>query len=134
LSLPVLCILAILTGDIHSALEYPHLHEVDFLVCLSISVLLGFVLNFAMFWCTIVNSPLDLTVAGQFKAISQTVVGLFIFGGIRLTVLNSIGLLVNSVGGIWYASIKAHEVRQKEIHDIENNLLKQANDTQPKPT
>jgi len=97
------------TGDISRALQFENLYDFGFQVCLTVSILLGFVLNFAMFWCTIVNSPLDLTVAGQFKAISQTIVGLFVFGGIKLTMLNSVGLIVNTIGGLWYARIKANE-------------------------
>jgi len=110
LSLPFLITLSLVTGDVHRALEYPHLWQIDFQICLGVSVILGFVLNFAMFWCTIINSPLDLTVAGQFKAISQTIVGLFLFGGIKLTLLNTIGLVVNTIGGLWYARIKTTEI------------------------
>jgi hypothetical protein len=40
-----------------------------------------------MFLCTTLNSPVTLTVAGQFKAVAQTMLGLIVFGGVKIVLL-----------------------------------------------
>jgi hypothetical protein len=62
---------------------YPNLHclvtlelqaaSLMFGVILVISLVMGIVLNFTMFWCTIVNSALTTTIVGVLKGVGSTV-------------------------------------------------------------
>eukprot|EP01126_Amoeba_proteus_P056253 TRINITY_DN7052_c0_g2_i1.p1 TRINITY_DN7052_c0_g2~~TRINITY_DN7052_c0_g2_i1.p1 ORF type:complete len:190 (+),score=37.52 TRINITY_DN7052_c0_g2_i1:471-1040(+) len=114
IALPILIFFFFFFRGLDSVLAYPNWADTSFLVCLFLSLSLGLLLNFAMFLCTIVNSPLDLTVAGQFKALGQTLLGLVLLGGMKLTVLNSIGLTLNTLGGVWYSAIKYYEGKERE--------------------
>lgn len=47
--------------------------SLTFSVILVISLVMGIVLNFTMFWCTIVNSALTTTIVGVLKGVGSTV-------------------------------------------------------------
>lgn len=47
--------------------------SLTFSVILLISLVMGIVLNFTMFWCTIVNSALTTTIVGVLKGVGSTV-------------------------------------------------------------
>jgi hypothetical protein len=47
--------------------------SVSFTVILIISLVMGIVLNYTMFWCTIVNSALTTTIVGVLKGVGSTV-------------------------------------------------------------
>ena len=70
------------------------------------SAIQAFLLNWFIFLCSTINSPLTTSVTGQIKSIVTTVLGLFMFGDVELTTLLTIGLILSSVASIWYAKIK----------------------------
>lgn len=43
---------------------------------------------------------------GQLKAILQTVIGLFTFGGVAMNFAFGMGLTISTFAGIWYGQIK----------------------------
>lgn len=43
---------------------------------------------------------------GQIKTIATTVVGLFLFGDVVISPLNSIGLFIGVFGSLWYSFVK----------------------------
>lgn len=48
-------------------------HSTYFMVMLILSLVMGIVLNFTMFLCTIVNSALTTTIVGVLKGVGSTV-------------------------------------------------------------
>jgi len=84
---------------------------------------LAFLLNYAIFLCTTVNSALVTSVVGQIKTIATTVIGLFLFGDVIITVMNSVGLCLGVLGSLWYSFIKYEQQRAKtKIDRAANNV------------
>ncbi|CAM0913181.1 unnamed protein product [Alopecurus aequalis] len=113
LSLPFLFFIIIATG------EFPHSLVVlsekvssmdttsgSFTVILLISLVMGIVLNYTMFWCTIVNSALTTTIVGVLKGVGSTTLGFVVLGGVKVHALNVTGLVINTFGGVWYSYAK----------------------------
>ncbi|KAJ9461263.1 UDP-sugar transporter sqv-7 [Diplonema papillatum] len=63
-------------------------------------------LNFSLFLCASVNSPLTTTVVGVMKAVVTTGLGFFVLGGARVTTVNFSGIVVNTAGGCLYTWAK----------------------------
>lgn len=78
----------------------------DVIVAVFLYVVLGAVLNWSTFWCTAVNSPVTTGVAGNFKGILSTIVGVLLYGS-SLSGLGWIGLSLNTAGGIAYSLSEA---------------------------
>jgi solute carrier family 35 protein len=70
------------------------------------SAVQALLLNYTMFLCSTVNSPLATSITGQLKNLLQTLVGLFMFGDVTPTPLLNIGLAVSSFASSWYGYIK----------------------------
>ncbi|XP_013623398.1 UDP-galactose/UDP-glucose transporter 7-like [Brassica napus] len=106
LSLPFLSFLIIATGEFPNSCSY-----LPFLVILVLSLVMGIVLNFTVFLCTIVNSALTTTIVGVLKGVGSTTQGFVLLGGVEVHALNVSGLVVNTAGGVWYSYAK---YRQKK--------------------
>ncbi|ERN07201.1 hypothetical protein AMTR_s00019p00170070 [Amborella trichopoda] len=126
LSLPFLLFLIIVTG------EFPHslyslldkANSLSFTVILILSMVMGIVLNFTMFWCTIVNSALTTTIVGVLKGVGSTTLGFVLLGGVEVHALNVTGLVINTSGGVWYSYAKYQQKKNKPrkvITDAESN-------------
>jgi len=125
LSLPIIVVITL-------ALEWKQLMAFNkwlnpgFLVVFFMSSIQAFLLNYFMFLCSTINSPLTTSITGQLKSILQTIFGLFAFGGVQMTTYLSIGLSVSTFGGVWYGYIKYIEqvTKTKSVanrhHDIES--------------
>lgn len=108
LSIPFLFFIIVATG------EFPHSLSVlsektasaSFSVILLISLVMGIVLNYTMFWCTIVNSALTTTIVGVLKGVGSTTLGFMVLGGVKVHALNVTGLVINTFGGVWYSYAK----------------------------
>lgn len=59
-------------------------------------------LNYSMFKCTLVNSPLTTSVTGQSKNIIVAFVGLFALGDVIFDPINVLGHCICSVGAVMY--------------------------------
>ncbi|KAL6606042.1 hypothetical protein ACP70R_041695 [Stipagrostis hirtigluma subsp. patula] len=125
LSIPFLFFLIIATG------EFPHSLSVlsaktaslSFSVVLVMSLVMGIVLNFTMFWCTIVNSALTTTIVGVLKGVGSTTLGFVLLGGVEVHALNVTGLVINTFGGIWYSYAKYKQKKKtprKTVPDEES--------------
>lgn len=117
LSLPFLAAVLLFTGELTDSI--PLLIEkcsesVPFTVAVTASLVMGLVLNYTMFLCTIVNSALTTTIVGVLKGVVTTIFGFFFMGGVDFHLLNVCGLVVNSLGGIWYSVAKYREKQSKE--------------------
>ncbi|XP_077222490.1 UDP-galactose/UDP-glucose transporter 7-like isoform X2 [Tasmannia lanceolata] len=115
LSLPFLLFLIIATGEFpHSlALLFEKANSLPFLVILILSLVMGIILNYTMFLCTIVNSALTTTIVGVLKGVGSTTLGFVLLGGVQVHALNVTGLVVNTAGGVWYSYAKYHQKKRK---------------------
>ncbi|XP_068648710.1 UDP-galactose/UDP-glucose transporter 7-like isoform X2 [Aristolochia californica] len=88
-------------------------NSLSFLVILILSLVMGIVLNFTMFWCTIVNSALTTTIVGVLKGVGSTTLGFVLLGGVHVHALNVTGLVINTAGGVWYSYAKYQQKKNK---------------------
>lgn len=124
LSLPFLLFVIIATGEFPNslALLFAKSNSLYFLAILILSLVMGIVLNFTMFLCTIVNSALTTTIVGVLKGVGSTTFGFVLLGGVEVHALNVMGLVINSAGGVWYSYAKYQQKKNKPpnlIPDIE---------------
>jgi len=127
LSLPVIALLVLFT-EWDLLVAYDQWSSLGFHFVFFMSALQAFALNYFVFLCSTLNSPLTTSITGQIKSILQTIVGLFTFGGVILTTSLIFGLFMSTVGGIWYGYVKYIEQTvqskskvDKNIVDLENN-------------
>eukprot|EP00850_Spirogloea_muscicola_P007982 SM000041S15541 [mRNA] locus=s41:781249:783761:+ [translate_table: standard] len=116
LSLPVLVILVMITGEVQASL--PLLLEltngsIAFLALFVFTLVMGCLLNYSLFLCTICNSALTTTIVGTLRSVFGTILGFFVLGGVKATVLIVTGVTVNTAGGIWYTVTKYKERHSK---------------------
>ncbi|XP_031276438.1 UDP-galactose/UDP-glucose transporter 7 isoform X2 [Pistacia vera] len=124
LSLPFLLFLILITGEFPNSLSLliAKSYSFTFLVILTLSLVMGIVLNFTMFLCTIVNSALTTTIVGVLKGVGSTTLGFVVLGGVQVHTLNVTGLVINTAGGVWYSYAKYHQKKNKPpkvISDVE---------------
>ena len=73
----------------------------------TVAVCLGLSISHSTYVCTRYNEPLTTSVAGNFKNVLMTVVGMFAFGDYVFEWKNLIGISVSMAGAVWYAAHKA---------------------------
>ncbi|KAG0473996.1 hypothetical protein HPP92_015853 [Vanilla planifolia] len=131
LSLPFLLLLIVATGEFPESLSLllEKAHSFTFFVVFVLSLVMGILLNFTMFFCTIVNSALTTTIVGVLKGVGSTTLGFVLLGGVEVHLLNVIGLVINTAGGVWYSYAKYRQKRKgtkktsfdEEAHQKEKN-------------
>ncbi|KAG7020331.1 UDP-galactose/UDP-glucose transporter 7 [Cucurbita argyrosperma subsp. argyrosperma] len=116
LSLPFLLFLIIATGEFPDSLSllFAKSNSFSFLVIFLLSLVMGIVLNFTMFLCTIVNSALTTTIVGVLKGVGSTTLGFVILGGVEVHALNVTGLVINTAGGVWYSYAKYQQKKKSK--------------------
>lgn len=117
LSLPVLFVLILCSGEgsaAVSAFDERMKSSKFFLALLIFSLFLGSLLNYSLFLCTLWNSALTTTVVGAMKGLVSSVLGFFVLGGVKVTVLVVLGVSMNTFGGVWYAVVKYHQ-KHREV-------------------
>lgn len=111
LALPFISMIVLAVGEIPTVLAYEHWMSPSFLIVLGFSLFMGLVLNYALFLCTEKTSPTSTVVSGQVKAMGQTVVGVFTFGGVDMNTRYLIGTVMNISGGCMYAYNKYKQIK-----------------------
>lgn len=106
-TIPLLAVTVLATGETNSLLHSPYLHSPTFHLSLLASSLLAFVLNYAIFRNTAVNSALTQTVAGQAKDVVVVMLGVWAFDDGALEVGGVVGVGLGFVGSLGYAVAKA---------------------------
>ncbi|KAL9255591.1 UDP-galactose/UDP-glucose transporter 7-like protein [Drosera capensis] len=116
LSIPFLVLLILVTGEFPNSLSLllAKSTSFSFLMIFLVSVVMGIVLNFTMFLCTVVNSALTTTIVGVLKGVGSMTLGFFVLGGVQVHALNVTGLAINTAGGVWYSYAKYQEKKRKQ--------------------
>ena len=112
LSLPFLGAMVLFSGELWrlgevwaAAVEANALFPALLVLC----SVLGALLNYSLFLCTVYNSALTTTIVGVLKGVVVTVVGFFVMGGVPFHALNVLGIAMNTGGGGWYTWVKYRE-------------------------
>jgi len=121
MSLPIVVVIVLLTEK-NELMSFTKWTDIGFQMCFLMSSIQAFLLNYFMFVCSTVNSPLTTSITGQMKSILQTIFGLFTFGGVHLTPPLAAGLTMSTIGGIWYGVVKYQE-QIKKSHKRTNSEL-----------
>jgi len=109
---PMFLFMSVLMGEI--GVVSMGVPESGVLFRLLISLLLGSVLNFALFLCTLVNSALATCIMGVVKGVATIIIGFFTFGGQPLTKSLVAGIGLNTLGSILYTVAKYNEKQAKK--------------------
>ncbi|KAF5940403.1 hypothetical protein HYC85_021570 [Camellia sinensis] len=116
----------ILAAQLCNLLSIGNSSSLSFLVIVLLSLVMGIVLNYTMFLCTIVNSALTTTIVGVLKGVGSTTLGFFLLGGVEVHALNVTGLIINTAGGVWYSYAKYQQRRNKPpklMSDVESHPI-----------
>lgn len=109
------------TTELQEVPHYQHIHSSKFWAFLLFSAAQATLLNVAIFLCTRLNSPLATTVTGQVKDFVTVGFGLVVFGDVKLSVPNLIGLAVSMFGSVLYSLLKfIHARRSRQVQHTSN--------------
>mmetsp|Transcript_36806 Transcript_36806/g.59516 ORF Transcript_36806/g.59516 Transcript_36806/m.59516 type:complete len:357 (-) Transcript_36806:98-1168(-) len=106
LSIPFLLLFTIANGELEQFMNFPELHNPAFQIAFGSSIVLGFLIHYAIYICTTVNSPLTTSIMGQVKAIVQIGSGFILFDHAPITPFNVIGMAMSTLGSCYYAYLK----------------------------
>ncbi|EGC37582.1 hypothetical protein DICPUDRAFT_149816 [Dictyostelium purpureum] len=113
LSMPATILLTYVT-EWEGISSYEGYSDLGFQFCFLMSSVQAFLLNYFIFLCSTLNSPLTTSITGQIKSILQTILGLFMFGDVIITPLLSIGLIASTIASFWYTYIKYDQTVNKK--------------------
>jgi hypothetical protein len=110
------CLLDIRRDDFHlrlaqAFLSFESLGDARFIAGFLVSSAMGLLLTYTSMLCTIHNSPLTTSIAGNAKDVLTTVVGALLFPGFVATVQSVGGLALSFVGAFAYSAISALKLR-----------------------
>lgn len=80
----------------------------------------AFLLNWLIFLCSTINTPLVTSITGQIKNIVTTLLSFVLFGGIAIGWDGILGLLLSTVASLWYAYIKFKQSASKQPQPLLN--------------
>lgn len=122
-SLPLLTVALLVSGEAQQVTTFLHVNHKPFILTLLVISLCGILLNYSLFLCTNHTSALTTSVVGGMKALAQTLIGIFTFGGVSPNLLTKLGISLNLCGTLLY--IIAKYVDRKHI-DLLGHLKKVA--------
>ena len=91
------------TGEVFRAAQYQIPGTWLFMLTAVAAVCLGLTISHSTYVCTRVNEPLTTSVAGNFKNVVMTGVGMLAFGDYQFEWRNTLGILISMGGAVWYA-------------------------------
>eukprot|EP00288_Rhodomonas_lens_P011774 CAMPEP_0177750650 /NCGR_PEP_ID=MMETSP0484_2-20121128/33131_1 /TAXON_ID=354590 /ORGANISM="Rhodomonas lens, Strain RHODO" /LENGTH=241 /DNA_ID=CAMNT_0019265711 /DNA_START=110 /DNA_END=831 /DNA_ORIENTATION=- len=80
LAMPFMLAALLVSGEMALVPHFPRLYTLDFQVFFVVSAMQAFFLNFLIFLCTRVNSPLITSVTGTVKDLFTNILGMTLFG------------------------------------------------------
>jgi solute carrier family 35 protein len=117
-TLPLLAIFCVLNQEIYHILDFPYYYHWSFIVVFFLAISLGCLLNYSLFLCTSLTSALTTSVVGGLKALAQTLLGIFTFGGVSNNISTMLGISMSVTGGLTYIFAKYRENRKKHSVDM----------------
>jgi len=108
-SIPFIIVICILSGEFENSAGYGFYTSFGFQLSFFLCAVIAFLLNYSIFLCNQINSPLTTSIIGQLKNVVVTLGGLFVFDDVIWTFWNIVGLLISLAGSIWYALIEYEE-------------------------
>lgn len=117
-TLPFLAIFCVLNGEAFEVTKYEFINDVSFLTVFFLAISIGCLLNYSLFLCTSLTSALTTSVVGGLKALAQTILGLFTFGGVSHNVATFLGITMSVTGGLSYIFAKYKENIEKHSVDL----------------
>ena len=116
-TIPLLTVICIAKGEILEVQTYSQFTDTIFIVVFCLAIFLGCLLNYSLFLCTSLTSALTTSVVGGLKALAQTILGLFTFGGVSHNLATFVGISMSVSGGLSYIFSKYLE--NKERHSVD---------------
>ncbi|KAK9055108.1 hypothetical protein SSX86_026189 [Deinandra increscens subsp. villosa] len=103
---PILLIWTWVSGDLQVTANFSHLSSVGFQAVMLLSCVMAFLLNYAVFLNTTLNSALTQTICGNLKDLFTIGLGWIVFGGLPFDLLNVVGQSLGFLGSCIYAFCK----------------------------
>nr|GEW54985.1 nucleotide-sugar uncharacterized transporter 3-like [Tanacetum cinerariifolium] len=103
---PILLLWTWLSGDLEVTKNFSHLSSPGFQVVMLLSCVMAFLLNYAVFLNTTLNSALTQTICGNLKDLFTIGLGWIVFGGLPFDLLNVVGQSLGFLGSCTYAFCK----------------------------
>jgi len=119
LSFPFVLVMAFVF-EYNDVINFPLASDYGFQICFVMSAVQAFLLNYFIFLCSTINSPLTTSITGQLKNILTTIFGLFAFGDVQISGLLISGLVLSTIASVWYAWIKLDQKRLKDSEALLN--------------
>ncbi|KAK7063191.1 hypothetical protein SK128_025510 [Halocaridina rubra] len=113
-------VVSVLMGEPEAIVQSRYIADIGFHLTFWTLVCLGSVLNYSLFLCTALNSALTTSLVSVAKSVIQTLVGFFVFGGVKYHPLNIAGIVMNTTGGFLYTYTKFLEGKKKHFQKDEN--------------
>ncbi|KAL4571467.1 hypothetical protein LXL04_018227 [Taraxacum kok-saghyz] len=103
---PILLLWTWVCGDLELTANFSHLSSLGFQVVMFLSCVMAFLLNYAVFLNTTLNSALTQTICGNLKDLFTIGLGWLLFGGLPFDLLNVVGQSLGFLGSCTYAFCK----------------------------
>ncbi|KAF8034573.1 hypothetical protein BT93_C0780 [Corymbia citriodora subsp. variegata] len=103
---PILLIWTSISGDLETTMKFPNLFSPGFQAVMALSCIMAFLINYCVFWNTMLNSALTQTICGNLKDLFTIGLGWLMFGGLPFDLLNVIGQSLGFLGSCLYAYCK----------------------------
>eukprot|EP00002_Diphylleia_rotans_P020828 TRINITY_DN4044_c0_g1_i3.p1 TRINITY_DN4044_c0_g1~~TRINITY_DN4044_c0_g1_i3.p1 ORF type:complete len:322 (+),score=44.31 TRINITY_DN4044_c0_g1_i3:67-1032(+) len=125
ISIPLVTICAFVTGEWQKVINHPHISDTMFIVTFLTSGAFAFFLNYSLFVCTKLNSPLTTSVVVQLKNSTTTILGFgFLNADYRLTLDNLVGHTISTMGGGLYCYFSYIESQKKKYDEEKHSTPK----------
>lgn len=116
---PLLLAAVAYSGELHPALtmfrhQWDTLGPINSVIWLFWIASVEGMLTGCMIWCAQINSALTTSIVGVLKGVFATLLGFFLLGGIKFSVLNLTGICITLIGGSWYTWIGYRSSQEKK--------------------
>jgi solute carrier family 35 protein len=91
-----------IASTLTNVFTFPAWSDSTFVITFILAVSMGSVLNYSIFLCTTINSPLTTAVVGATKNIATTYIGMIVFNDYAFTWLNFAGINISIIGSLYY--------------------------------
>jgi len=102
--------LLIISGEFASLPSNPLFYDSTLWTNMTISGVLGFLINIAVYLQIKYTSPLTNNISGTLKACLQTLLAFMIFQN-PISVMNGLGIILVILGSFWYSQVRYNEMR-----------------------